>query len=148
MEHPYPKAYFYRRIVLAKRFLDAHYADPIDLDVVAAEAAFSKFHFLRQFKKAFGKTPHQYLIAVRIAHAKRLLQAGLPVSDVCLAVGFESLTSFSGLFKRLVGLAPSAYWAQQQARQVAVRTAPLQFVPGCFAEKAGWTQNRNFQEVQ
>ncbi len=100
----YPKVYLYRRIVQAKLFIDDNYSENIDLENIADEAFFSKFHFTRLFKKIYGKTPHQYLIAVRIEKAMQLLRANVPVSEVCYAVGFESLSSFSGLFKRIAGL--------------------------------------------
>ena len=98
---PIPKIYLYRRIVLAKLFIDEHFADNIDLDAIAGEAAFSKFHFIRLFKMAYGKTPHQYLISVRIEKAQLLLRNGHSVSEVCFEVGFDSPTSFTGLFKRI-----------------------------------------------
>ena len=138
-EH-YPKLYFYRRLVQAKLFIDAHYADNIDLNNIADEAYFSKFHFIRQFKNTYRKTPHQYLIFVRIEKAMALLKAGVTVSEVCYAVGFESLGSFSGLFKRIVGLSPSAYLAQQQEIKEQVVKSPLSFIPACFAEKYGWLE--------
>jgi len=137
----YPKIYLYRRIVQAKLFIDAHYAEPIALDGIADEAYFSKFHFIRLFKKVYNKTPHQYLIYLRIRKAMLLLQANTPVSDVCHAVGFESLSSFSGLFKRIAGTTPSAYLMQQQKMKARIRASPLDFVPGCFAEKNGWLKN-------
>ena len=134
----YPKLYFYRRIVHAKLFIDAHFADNIELDHIADEAYFSKFHFIRAFKNTYGKTPHQYLIFVRIENARELLTAGMTVSEVCYAVGFESLSSFSGLFKRVAGLSPSAYLARQQNVRQQIKKSPLSFVPACFAEKSGW----------
>jgi AraC-like DNA-binding protein len=137
-DHQYPKLYFYRRIVQAKLYIDDHYGDSIDLNNIADEAYFSKFHFIRAFKNTYGKTPHQYLIYVRIEKACELLKTGLPVSGVCYTVGFESLSSFSGLFKRMAGLSPSAYVAQQQNLQQQIKKSPLSFVPACFAEKSGW----------
>jgi len=137
-DHNYPKLYFYRRIVQAKLYIDTHYADNIDLNNIADEAYFSKFHFIRAFKNTYGKTPHQYLIYVRIENARELLKTGAPVSEVCYAVGFESLSSFSGLFKRMAGLSPSAYFAQQQNLQQQMKKSPLSFIPACFAEKNGW----------
>ncbi|HMH23001.1 MAG TPA: AraC family transcriptional regulator [Puia sp.] len=134
----YPKIYFYRRLVQAKLFIDTHYADKIDLDNIADEAYFSKFHFIRQFKAIYRKTPHQYLIFVRIEKAMELLKTDVPVSDVCYAVGFESLSSFSGLFKRMIGITPSVYIAQHQKMKAQMVKSPLDFVPGCFAEKNGW----------
>lgn len=143
----YPKVYLYRRIVQAKLFIDANYADNIDLDNISDEAYFSKFHFIRQFKKIYGKTPHQYLTVVRIEKSMQLLRTDVPVSVVCYSVGFESLSSFSGLFKRVVGLAPSAYLAQQQQIKAQILKTPLKFIPGCFADKNGWTEKSNFEEV-
>jgi len=138
IQEQYPRIYLYRRLVQAKLFIDAHYADSIDLDNIADEAYFSKFHFIRMFKSIYRKTPHQYLIFVRIEKAMDLLKSGLPVSDVCYAVGFESLSSFSGLFRRTVGKTPSAYLLEQQQLKAEMARKPLSFVPGCFAENNGW----------
>ncbi|MCO5950811.1 helix-turn-helix domain-containing protein [Mucilaginibacter flavidus] len=137
-DHQYPKLYFYRRIVQAKIYIDDHYGDNIDLNNIADEAYFSKFYFIRAFKNTYGKTPHQYLIYVRIEKARELLKTGTPVSEVCYTVGFESLSSFSGLFKRVAGLSPSAYVAKQLNLQQQIKKSPLSFVPACFAEKSGW----------
>ena len=134
----YPRIFLYRRLVQAKLFIDAHYAAAIDLDNIADEVYSSKFHFIRQFKSIYRKTPHQYLIAVRAEKAKELLKEGMPVSDVCYAVGFESPGSFSSLFKRLYGITPSAYVKQQQLIKTQIKESPLSFIPGCFAEKSGW----------
>lgn len=137
-EITHPKVYLYRRIVQAKLYMDVHFAECIDLDNIADEAYFSKFHFIRLFKMAYGKTPHQYLTTVRIEKAKQLLEAEIPVSEVCLAVGFDSLSTFSGLFKRIVKISPSTY--QRVRRQVhrEMEAAPLKFVPHCFADAYGW----------
>lgn len=134
----YPRIYLYRRLVQAKLFIDAHYADNIDLDNIADEAYFSKFHFIRLFKEVYRKTPHQYLIFVRIEKAMKLLKADIPVSEVCYTVGFESLSSFSRLFKRTVGMTPSTYMTQHQRTKAEMARSPLTFIPGCFAEKNGW----------
>lgn len=138
MEEQYPKIYLYRRLMQAKLFIDAHYATPIDLENIADEAYFSKFHFIRLFKTIYRKTPHQYLVSVRIEKAKELLKANMPVSDVCYAIGFESLGSFSSLFKRMMGVTPSAYLAQQQKIKTQLLTSPLNFIPACIADKNGW----------
>ena len=147
MEAPdYPKVYLYRRIVQAKVFMDENYFEKIDLRNIADEATFSKFHFIRLFKKAYGKTPHQYLTFVRLENAKRLLQKEGAVADVCYGVGFESISSFTGLFKRAAGLTPAAYQQVQIQKSAQMERSPLQFVPHCFAEKKGWIKKSNFEE--
>jgi AraC-like DNA-binding protein len=134
----YPKVYLYRRLVQSKLFIDGHYADKIDLDNIADEAFFSKFHFIRLFKKIYSQSPHQYLTSVRMEKAMQLLKNGIPVTEVCFAVGFESLSSFTGLFKRRIGISPSAFQFQQQQIREQTTKAPLKFVPNCFAEAKGW----------
>src|SRR5690242_13202615 len=143
----YPKIYLYRRIVQAKLFIDEHFHENINLDDIADEAFFSKFHFIRLFKKIYGRTPHQYLIYVRIENAKRLLQTKVSIADVCFAVGFESVSSFTGLFKKLGGMPPSVYQAKRHLLIAEIAEKPLKFIPNCFAEKKGWSKNSNFQEV-
>ena len=138
-EH-YPKIYLYRRIVQAKLFIDNNYSDKIDLDNISDEAYFSKFHFIRLFKNIYGKTPHQYLTSVRISKATQLLRTDNSVSEVCFSVGFDSLTSFSGLFKRIVGISPSTYLAQQQQKKTQIIKTPFAFVPGCYAYQNGWIE--------
>ena len=136
----YPKIYLYRRIVQAKFFIDTHFNEHIDVDNIADEAYFSKFHFIRLFKKIYGKTPHQYLTIVRIEKAMQLLRNGKSVSEVCDAVGFESLSSFSGLFKRIVGVTPSVFLTQQQILKEQILKNPFKFVPGCFVFQNGWVK--------
>jgi AraC-like DNA-binding protein len=144
----YPKVYLYRRIVQAKLFIDINYTDDIDLENISDEAYFSKFHFIRLFKQIYGKTPHQYLTSVRLDKAKQLLTKGLTVSEVCASVGFESLSSFSTLFKHTVGETPTAFLSNQVARQTEMAINPLKFIPGCIATKNGWLKNSNFQEIE
>src|SRR5438046_10741914 len=100
MLEQYPKIYLYKRIVQAKLFIDSHYAHKIDLDNISEEACFSKFHFIRLFKSVYGKTPYQYLIQVRIENAKYFLELNYSVSSTCFQVCFDSITSFTGLFKK------------------------------------------------
>ena len=130
--------YLYRRIVQAKIFMDQHFADPIDLGNIADEAYFSKFHFIRLFKKIYHKTPHQYLVYVRIQKAIVFLKGGMPVADVCYATGFDSLTSFSALFKKHTGVPPSVFLKNALAEKAIIAAAPLKFIPGCFAQSNGW----------
>ncbi len=151
-EATHSKVYLYRRIVQSKLFIDSHYAEKIDLTNIAEEATFSKFHFVRLFKQAYAKTPHQYLTSVRIENAKQLLKTPASVTEACFAVGFESVTSFTGLFKRWVGLSPSAYQTMQQQRLQQTHARPLNFIPHCFAQAKGWvpneTEKSNFEEAK
>jgi AraC-like DNA-binding protein len=130
----YPKQYLYRRVVRAKLFIDAHFSSAIDLDNIADEACFSKFHFTRLFKMIYGKTPHQYLTDVRINAGKELLAANNPVARVCYSVGFDSISSFTGLFRRRVGMTPAAFQHAALARLTETMDKPLKFVPNCFIE--------------
>jgi len=81
-EELYPKVYLYRRIVQSKLFIDANFSEHIDLDGISEQASFSKFHFIRVFKKIYGKAPHQYLSYVRIGKAKELLKEDISVTEV------------------------------------------------------------------
>jgi AraC-like DNA-binding protein len=102
----YGKEYLSSQVIRAKLFIDKHFADNLNLDHIAVEAFFSKFHFIRLFKKHYGRTPHQYLKEVRIAKAKTLLRTGMNVTGVCFAVGFHSVPSFTALFKKITGSTP------------------------------------------
>jgi AraC-like DNA-binding protein len=128
----------------ARDHIDRHYREPLDLDVLAGVAGVSKYHFARCFEAAFGQTPIRYLTRRRIERAQDLLRAAnLTVTEVCMAVGFASLGSFSTRFSELVGESPTAYrdrWA--------MRGGP--HVPGCFlfmrgvldhAETSGFAQS-------
>lgn len=100
----------YRRLYRVKDYLDACFSQRIDLEELAAIGVLSPNHLLRTFKQLFHLTPHQYLVTRRMDHACQLLrETDLPVTEVCLAVGFESLGSFSWLFRRKTGLSPQAY---------------------------------------
>jgi AraC-like DNA-binding protein len=147
MSEAYPKVYLYKRIVQAKLFIDSHFGEAIELDNIADEAYFSKFHFIRLFKNIYGRTPYQYLMNVRIEKAKELLQKDNTVTDACLAVGFESITSFTALFKRYTQTTPADYQLQFKKRKEAIKVDPLHFIPNCFAQEHGWTEKSNFQEV-
>ncbi len=138
-EELYPKVYLYRRIVHAKLYIDAHFHERLNVNQVSSEAAFSKFHFIRLFKKIYGKTPHQYLRDVRLDKAKKLISAvDVDIESVCLQVGFESVGSFSSLFKRRFGITPAAYRQQQFDLHESTKQKPLNYIPGCFASAKGW----------
>jgi AraC-like DNA-binding protein len=105
----YPQESLSRQIRCAKRYIDTHFSEPVSLTSMAGKAYVSKYHFLRLFKLHYGMTPHQYLTFVRLLESKRLIAKGLPVAEVCVAVGFDSISSFKGLFKRYWGKAPAAW---------------------------------------
>ena len=110
----------------ARDRIDRDYAQPLDINVLAAEARCSRYHFMRSFQAAYGEPPGLYLTRRRIERAKELLRsANLTVTEICYLVGFSSPGSFSRRFAELVGTSPSAY--REQAR---TRTAAP--VPGCF----------------
>lgn len=135
----YPKQYLYRRVVRAKLYIDENFAR-VDLSEMAGEACFSKFHFARLFKEIYGRTPHQYLTHVRVERAKEHLAAGDTVAKACYSVGFDSISSFTGLFKRRVGMTPAVYQAEKLRVKDEIAEKPLGFIPNCFAEKKGWTK--------
>ena len=113
----------------ARELIDTRYAQPLDLDELARTANFSRYHFLRAFRRAFHATPHEYLTRKRIERAKELLaQSELTITEICFEVGFESLGSFSTLFHRVVGWSPSIY----RARSWEMRRNPLKFIPHCY----------------
>ena len=110
----------------ARDLIDRDYAQPLDLDALAREAGYSKFHFARAFAAAYGETPRACLTRRRIERAKDLLRsANLSVLEISLLVGFESLGSFGTRFRRLVGQTPTAYRA---ASLVGSGPPPI---PGC-----------------
>ena len=110
----------------ARDLIDLRYAEPFDLDDLAREAGYSKYHFARAFAATYGETPRAYLTRRRLERAKTLLRtANLTVTEVCFAVGFESLGSFSSLFRRVVGQTPSGY---QRASAQSGGPPPI---PGC-----------------
>jgi AraC-like DNA-binding protein len=104
-----PKDHLCEKIISAKRFIDENFSNRINLDIIAAEACISKFHFLRLFKSLYGRTPHQHLTEIRIEKAKQLLRSGFSVADTCFLTGFESVSSFKALFKKSTRLTPSFY---------------------------------------
>ncbi|WP_178377027.1 AraC family transcriptional regulator [Chryseolinea serpens] len=99
----------YRRIIVAEEFMREHLSETVSLDQMAAAACLNRFHFLKLFKEMRHTTPHQYLTKLRLDQAYQQLKTGsTSVSEVCYAVGFQSPASFSHLFKRAYGCAPSA----------------------------------------
>ena len=125
----------------ARDHLDRHYAEPLVLDDVAAIAGLSKFHFLRSFATTYGVTPAAYLAERRIERAQDLLHAtNLTVTEICHAVGYSSLGSFSTRFTAIVGETPSAF-----QQRYATTGAPR--IPGCHVFMAGLVErSRAIQE--
>ena len=111
----------------AKDLMDRAYAEPLDLDALAREAGYSRFHFVRSFRDTYGLTPRVYLSARRVERARELLRtANLTVTEICYLVGFSSLGAFSARLKGEVGLSPSEY----REREIARGGPPP--IPGCF----------------
>jgi AraC-like DNA-binding protein len=106
----------WRRLHRGRDWLHAHAAEPASLAETARAACLSPHHFLRAFHRAFGVTPHRYLQRLRLERARALLaRRDASVTEVCLAVGFASLGSFSALFRREVGVSPRAWRAGRRS---------------------------------
>ncbi|TQM58362.1 helix-turn-helix domain-containing protein [Humibacillus xanthopallidus] len=124
----------------ARDLADREYAAPLDLDRMAAAAGLSKYHFLRVFRATYGVTPAEYVSRRRIERAQDLLRAtNLTVTEVCHAVGFSSLGSFSSRFRSVVGESPSDF-----QRRYAAAGAP--HIPGCVLFMWGLVESSATQE--
>ena len=116
-----------RHLLRAKDLADARYFEPLTVQDLARAAGLSAAHFSREFRRAFGEAPHQYLLTRRLERAAALLRnTDHSVADVCMAVGLRSVGSFTTSFGRAYGLSPTAYRA---AHPPADRVP----VPGCLA---------------
>ena len=124
----------YRRIAYAKIFIDENFHESIDLDQISGRAFLSRFHFHRLFTKIYRCTPHQYLTGKRLDRAKDLLAENKPVNEVCNQVGFESIGSFSVLFKKEIGFAPTYYRNMAWLKKKKQKEEPKKFIPHCFLE--------------
>jgi AraC-like DNA-binding protein len=128
----------YNRIISAKLFIDQNFHLTIDLDSIAKNAFMSRFHFHRLFRGVYKLTPHQYLTRKRISKAKDLLvKNDMSITEVCNSVGFESLGSFSILFKKEIGFPPQYYRNMAWLRQQQTLKQPREFIPNCFIESFG-----------
>ena len=100
----------YRRVLLGKTFMEDSLTNPVRLDKISNEACLNKFHFLKLFKAIYGISPHQYVTKLKLDKARQLLNAGKhSVVEVCQMIGFESQGSFTNLYKRHFGVAPSIH---------------------------------------
>jgi AraC-like DNA-binding protein len=123
----------FARLYRSREFLATSFDQPLRLSEAASQACLSPFHYHRMFVRAFGETPHDFLTRRRIDRAKQLLAADeCPVTDVCMAVGYESLGSFSSLFRTMVGRSPSEYRRSLRRVFPAPCVAPHRFIPACF----------------
>jgi len=118
-------------------YLDRNFAAGADLDELAAIARMSKYHFLRSFARVYGRTPAAYLCERRVERAQDLLRCtNLTVTEVCYAVGYSSLGSFSSRFAEITGETPSAF-----AKRYAELGTPR--IPGCFVFMTGLVERRS-----
>jgi AraC-like DNA-binding protein len=109
----YPKSHIIGHLIGARKFIDENFCENIDLETISGFSFISKFHFIRLFKKCYGRTPHQYLTEKRIQLAKQLLHSNHSVAATCYKVGFDSTTSFAAVFKRYAGCSPSVFQKKQ-----------------------------------
>lgn len=132
-----------RHLLRARDLADARYAERLTVADMARAAGLSRAHFSREFKRAFGESPHQYLLTRRLERAAALLRTtDWPVADICFAAGAGSLGSFTASFSRIFGLSPTAY------RRSWPPAARLIRIPRCVAMAYARPQNRTFREDQ
>ncbi len=99
----------YRRLCVARNYIQDNYKQDISLDELAREAALSKFHLLRTYKEAFGTTPYRHVLSLRLHNARRLLSKGWLLEDIAFELGFSDRRSFTKAFKKAYGQAPSGF---------------------------------------
>jgi AraC-like DNA-binding protein len=130
-----------RHLLRAKDLADARYFEPIEVADLARAAQLSRAHFSREFRRAFGESPHQYLLTRRLERAAALLRTtDRSVADVCLSVGLRSVGSFTTSFGRVFGMSPTAYRA---AHPPAAASA---LIPACVVRAYARPRNRTFRE--
>jgi AraC-like DNA-binding protein len=126
-------------IHLARLVLDRRYDAAITIEDLSREVALSPYYLIRAFKHVYKQTPHQYLVGQRIAKAKELLRnSELSITDICAAVGFESLGSFSTLFRKVAGVSPRAYRLNSQP----IRNRA--YIPLCICVRHGIEEQAEF----
>lgn len=130
-----------RRLLRARDLADARYFEPLDVADLAAAAGLSRAHFSREFRRAFGESPHSYLLTRRLERAAALLRTtDRSVIDVCLSVGLQSVGSFTASFTRTFGMAPTAY------RSAHPPASALARVPACIVRVYARPRRRTFRE--
>jgi AraC-like DNA-binding protein len=130
-----------RHLLRARDLADGRYSEPLSVDDLARAAGLSRAYFSREFRRAFGESPHAYLLTRRLERAAALLRTtDNSVAEICLAVGLQSIGSFTTSFKRTYGLSPTAYRAAfPPASQQAL-------VPACVVRLHARPQHRTFRE--
>jgi AraC-like DNA-binding protein len=135
---PVPPA---RHLLRAKDLIDARYREPLDVHKLARAAHMSPAHFSREFRRAFGETPHQYLLTRRLERAAALLRnTDHSVADICFTVGLRSVGSFTTSFGRAFGLSPTAYRAAYPPASDRLR------IPTCVLQAYARPQSSPFGE--
>ena len=130
-----------RHLLSAKDLADARYFEPLDVDDLASAAGLSRAHFSREFRRAFGESPHAYLLTRRLERAAALLRnTDHSVADICFSVGLKSVGSFTTSFTRSYGVSPTAYRAAYPP------AADRAQVPTCVLRVYGRPQRRTFRE--
>jgi AraC-like DNA-binding protein len=130
-----------RHLLRAKDLADAHYAEPLGVEDMADAAGLSRAHFIREFRRAFGDSPHAYLLTRRLERAATLLRTtDRSIADICFSVGLSSLGSFTTSFTRTFGVSPAVY------RERYPPAADMALVPGCVVRAYGRPQRRTFRE--
>jgi AraC-like DNA-binding protein len=137
------------RVCHARDLLRDWEDEPLSVIAVARASGLTRFHFIRLFKATFGETPHQYRSRAQIEKAKHLLiLTDLSITDVCMAVGFSSLGSFSALFSRRVGMSPSEFQRRHRSLSLLERQLPASLIPGCLSLMAGISEKEQFSRSQ
>lgn len=122
---------------------------PLSVSVVARRSGLTRSHFIRLFKAMFGETPHQYRSRAQIEKARHLLVlTDLSITDVCMAVGFSSLGSFSALFSRRAGLSPAEFQRQYRPSSQPPQYLPASLAPGCLSLMAAIPDKEHFSRRQ
>src|ERR671939_2181754 len=98
-----------RHLLRARDLSYARYFEPLDVDDLAGAAGLSRAHFSREFRRAFGESPHAYLLTRRLERAAALLRnTDRSVADICVSIGLSSIGSFTSTFTRTYGISPTA----------------------------------------
>src|SRR5919201_2345196 len=130
-----------RHLVRAKDLADARYIEPLTVDDLARAAGLSRAHFSREFRNAFGESPHAYLLTRRLERAATLLRTtDRTVAEICFSVGLQGVGSFTTSFTRMYGVSPTAY------RKAFPPAADRALIPACVLRAYGRPQHRTFRE--